>query len=134
MLTSTEIYNFLVTAEEKPLAIPPPGPELPPPPLPPTPGLGADNHIEDLRVRLQALIGPAVKRASAEITDADVERVFGKELGEIDPEAEPLDPEWEQILLNIVGDEPKSVEHKSYKNVGTAADSPHSLSRKRHPA
>lgn len=109
MLTTQEIYNFLINAAEvAPLPGPPPAENASPPPLSPMPiGPEAyDSRIENLRTRLQALIGTSVKHAATEEDKVQINRVFGKTPGEADPEAEPLDPEWEQLLRMVVGDGP----------------------------
>lgn len=110
MLTSQEIYNFLVTADNvvPDMGIPPPeqaGPDLPPNPASLPPSLPIDDgHVEMLRSRLLALIGSQVKMGSSIKNDLQVDRVFGNTPGESDPDSEPLDPEWEDILRMITED------------------------------
>jgi hypothetical protein len=117
MLSTQEIYNFLITAENVPMP-----PELPPIPdagiaAPAAPAQTDEQRIEALRVRLQALIGPAVKKAS----DFSESTVFGDKPGEIDPEAEPLDPEWEEILEQMTAGEEQvdipTVSHRPKKSM-----------------
>lgn len=106
MLTSQEIYNFLMKHAEDPASNPqPPGPDegLPPPMPPPMlPGPDDESRIESLRARLQALIGPT--KLASEV-DSGVARIFGNTPGELDPEAEAIEEEWLEVLRTMVGED-----------------------------
>src|SRR3990172_1023484 len=97
MLTSKEIYNFLILADDPNLPGPPTD-ELPVQLNPPAPT--DDERIELLRLRLLSLVGSGARTAS----DNTIERVFGIVPGELDPEAEPLSEEREELLRLVLED------------------------------
>ena len=107
MLSTQQIYNFLVNAESPAGDIAPnPGGDMPQDPsIPPVAPLNAgptdEDRIEGLRVRLEALVGISAKKANR---DDLSETVFGERHGQEDPDAEDLDPEWEEILRQIAGE------------------------------
>lgn len=105
MLTSKDIYNFLVMSGMPDAGATSDAPTMAPDAVPPLPMLTVDDGVEALRARLRALVGAVVKQSSLE---EDVQRVFGDIPGELDPDAEPIDPEWEDVLRMVIEEEDDS--------------------------